>query len=51
MSGHTQSSIMPVQTANTGVQLLDVTAHSDGQRLDNFLLSRLKGLPKSHLYR
>ena len=51
MSTQTQSSPMPVQTANTGVQLLDVTAHSDGQRLDNFLLSRLKGLPKSHLYR
>lgn len=36
---------------NTGVQLLEVSSHSDEQRLDNFLLSRLKGLPKSHLYR
>ncbi|MEX0738116.1 MAG: RluA family pseudouridine synthase [Pseudohongiella sp.] len=35
----------------TGVQLIDVSVHSDGQRLDNFLLARLKGLPKSHLYR
>lgn len=35
----------------TGVQLLEVSEHADGQRLDNFLLSRLKGLPKSHLYR
>lgn len=35
----------------TGVQLIDVSEHADGQRLDNFLLSRLKGLPKSHLYR
>lgn len=35
----------------TGVQLLDVSEHADGQRLDNFLLSRLKGLPRSHLYR
>ncbi|MDO8908943.1 MAG: RluA family pseudouridine synthase [Pseudohongiella sp.] len=36
---------------NTGVQLLEVSSHSDEQRLDNFLMSRLKGLPKSHLYR
>jgi 23S rRNA pseudouridine955/2504/2580 synthase len=36
---------------NTGVQLLEVSTHSDEQRLDNFLMSRLKGLPKSHLYR
>ncbi|KKO10511.1 hypothetical protein LCGC14_0019900 [marine sediment metagenome] len=33
------------------MQLIDVSEHADGQRLDNFLLSRLKGLPKSHLYR
>lgn len=38
-------------SANTGVQLITVSAHADEQRLDNFLLSRLKGLPKSHLYR
>jgi 23S rRNA pseudouridine955/2504/2580 synthase len=36
---------------NTGIQLILVSDHADGQRLDNFLLSRLKGLPKSHLYR
>ncbi|MBU2099034.1 MAG: RluA family pseudouridine synthase [Gammaproteobacteria bacterium] len=36
---------------NTGVQMLEVSIHSVDQRLDNFLLSRLKGLPKSHLYR
>ncbi|MDP2380125.1 MAG: RluA family pseudouridine synthase, partial [Pseudohongiella sp.] len=51
MSSPLQTDLMPVQSANTGVQLLDVTTHSDGQRLDNFLMSRLKGLPKSHLYR
>lgn len=38
-------------SSNTGVQFLEVSSHSDEQRLDNFLLSRLKGLPKSHLYR
>lgn len=36
---------------NIGVQMLEVSTHSDQQRLDNFLLTRLKGLPKSHLYR
>jgi len=44
--GNTQS-----ETAKTGVQLLEVSEHADGQRVDNFLMSRLKGLPKSHLYR
>ena len=33
------------------IQLLTVAADHVGQRLDNYLLSRLKGLPKSRLYR
>jgi 23S rRNA pseudouridine955/2504/2580 synthase len=33
------------------IQHLTVTADHGGQRLDNYLLSRLKGLPKSRLYR
>lgn len=33
------------------VNYLTVTTHQDGQRLDNFLLARLKGLPRSHLYK
>lgn len=33
------------------IQHLTVTNDHSGQRLDNFLISRLKGLPKSHLYR
>lgn len=33
------------------VRWFEVTPHAEGQRLDNFLLSRLKGLPRSHLYR
>lgn len=33
------------------VNFLTVTANQDGQRIDNFLLSRLKGLPRSHLYK
>ena len=35
----------------TGVQLVKVSADQDGQRLDNFLSTRLKGLPRSALYR
>jgi 23S rRNA pseudouridine955/2504/2580 synthase len=35
----------------TQVQYVTVTDHHDGQRLDNFLLRHLKGVPKSHLYR
>lgn len=33
------------------IQHLTVTNDYSGQRLDNFLMSRLKGLPKSRLYR
>ncbi|MDX1490018.1 MAG: RluA family pseudouridine synthase [Pseudohongiellaceae bacterium] len=34
-----------------GVTYIDVGAHADGQRLDNFLSSRLRGVPKSRIYR
>ncbi len=33
------------------VRLLTIDAASEGQRLDNFLLRVLKGVPKSHVYR
>ncbi len=33
------------------VQWIEVTEESSGQRLDNFLLARLKGVPKSRIYR
>ena len=32
-------------------RLLQVDAESSGQRLDNFLLRHLKGVPKTHVYR
>ncbi len=32
------------------VQFVQVTEHETGQRLDNFLLKRLKGVPKSKIY-
>ena len=41
---------MDSQTA-TGVQLLEVSAGLEGQRINNFLLARLKGVPKTMIYR
>ena len=36
---------------NGGVRLLTVDEGSDGQRLDNYLIGQLKGVPKSWIYR
>lgn len=36
---------------SSGVSLVEVTQDRAGQRLDNFLAARLKGLPKSVIYR
>jgi len=33
------------------VQYLEISEDQQGQRIDNFLLSRLKGVPKSRIYR
>lgn len=33
------------------VTWFDVTEHQEGQRIDNFLFTRLKGVPKSRIYR
>ena len=33
------------------VRYVEITAEEDGQRLDNYLLRVLKGVPKSHIYR
>jgi 23S rRNA pseudouridine955/2504/2580 synthase len=35
----------------SGVQFVEIAPEAAGQRLDNFLLTRLKGVPKSHVYR
>jgi 23S rRNA pseudouridine955/2504/2580 synthase len=32
-------------------RLIEIGAEAAGQRIDNFLFSRLKGVPKSHVYR
>src|SRR5258706_12219124 len=33
------------------VTWIDVTEDEAGQRIDNYLIARLKGVPKSHVYR
>ena len=35
----------------TKVQNLEITADNDGQRIDNYLMSKLKGVPKSRIYK
>ena len=42
---------MPGESPSLGVQLVPVPAAAVGQRIDNFLLARLKGVPRSHIYR
>lgn len=39
------------QETRTPVQFIEVDAEYAGQRIDNFLLARLKGVPKSVIYR
>ena len=42
----------PISTpAAPAARLLEVDTESSGQRLDNFLLRHLKGVPKTHVYR
>lgn len=41
---------MSEKPSNT-VEMVDISSDQAGQRLDNFLLTRLKGVPKSHIYR
>ena len=36
---------------NSRVQIIDINDSNAGQRVDNFLLSKLKGVPKSRIYR
>lgn len=47
MSGETAAGMSGV----SGVQYVEVSAERAGQRLDNFLLGQLKGLPRPHVYR
>ncbi|MCX2958110.1 MAG: S4 domain-containing protein, partial [Serratia symbiotica] len=36
---------------NPAVQVITISDDESGQRIDNFLLARLKGVPKSMIYR
>ena len=38
-------------TSQVKVEFVTVDENSDGQRLDNFLIRQLKGVPKTHVYR
>lgn len=40
-----------MKTENPSVQFIAISADEAGQRIDNFLLARLKGVPKSMIYR
>ncbi|MBI0250789.1 23S rRNA pseudouridine(955/2504/2580) synthase, partial [Yersinia pestis subsp. pestis] len=40
-----------MKTNNPVVQLITISADEAGQRIDNFLLAKLKGVPKSMIYR
>ncbi|MGK2946482.1 MAG: 23S rRNA pseudouridine(955/2504/2580) synthase RluC [Candidatus Malihini olakiniferum] len=40
-----------MQTENPSVQFIIIAADEAGQRIDNFLLAHLKGVPKSMIYR
>ncbi|AUH00417.1 23S rRNA pseudouridine(955/2504/2580) synthase RluC [Pectobacteriaceae bacterium CE70] len=40
-----------MKTDNPSVQFLTISAEEAGQRIDNFLRTRLKGVPKSMIYR
>jgi 23S rRNA pseudouridine955/2504/2580 synthase len=42
---------MPAAGNNSAVSHLLIGEEAEGQRLDNFLIARCKGVPKSHVYR
>jgi 23S rRNA pseudouridine955/2504/2580 synthase len=43
--------VMPPAKPLPVARTIEVDAESEGQRLDNFLLRHLKGVPKTHIYR
>ncbi len=54
MTGPTQETTTSLEGVNTGaptVRWLDIDERHAGQRIDNFLLMQLKGVPKSRIYK
>ncbi|TNF57395.1 MAG: RluA family pseudouridine synthase [Burkholderiales bacterium] len=51
MCGGLCEHIMPSPSPSAAVRHITVDEESAGQRLDNFLVRSLKGVPKSHIYR
>ncbi|PIE83322.1 MAG: 23S rRNA pseudouridine(955/2504/2580) synthase [Candidatus Contendobacter odensis] len=43
--------LVPVTTSTNGVRYLEIAPEYAGQRIDNFLLRELKGVPKNFIYR
>ena len=43
--------LTPTSEPSGGVTQIQVPSHASGQRLDNFLITALKGVPKTHIYR
>ena len=39
------------QQTESSVKTITISRQSDGQRLDNFLIKELKGVPRSRIYR
>ncbi len=39
------------ENRQNAVKIIEISGDQAGQRLDNYLLTRLKGVPKSHVYR
>jgi 23S rRNA pseudouridine955/2504/2580 synthase len=50
-SNQPSSSVLVKKTASSGVERRQITEDEAGQRLDNYLLRHLKGVPKSRIYR
>ncbi len=46
-----ENSVAPLEKATVGVQMIEVPGDYAGQRVDNFLMTRLKGVPRSRIYR
>src|SRR5438309_7015482 len=46
-----QESLAPGNRVPPQVRWIDVTGDEAGQRIDNYLIARLKGVPKSRIYR